>query len=63
LLSTLKDQTRNYLAASVAGMSAEEAAVAAFLSLRLDELEREQKRVAAGAGFEPATSLTGPSLQ
>jgi hypothetical protein len=59
----LKDQTRNYLAASVAGMSAEEAAVAAFLSLRLDELEREQKRVAAGAGFEPAASLTGPSLQ
>ena len=51
LLSTLKDQTRNYLAANVAGMSAEEAAVAAFLSLRLGELKREQKRVAAGAGL------------
>jgi len=47
----------------VAGMSAEEAAVAAFLSLRLGELERQQKRVTAGAGFARAKSLTGPSLQ
>jgi DNA topoisomerase-1 len=62
LLSTLKGQTRNYLAANVAGMSAEEAAVAAFRSLRLGELEREQKRVAADAGFARAKSLTGPSL-
>jgi hypothetical protein len=30
-------------------MSAEEVAVAAFLSLRLGELEREQKGVANGA--------------
>jgi DNA topoisomerase I len=43
LLSTLKEQTRKYLTENVAGMSAEEAAVAAFLSLRLGELEREQK--------------------
>jgi DNA topoisomerase-1 len=49
LLATLKDQTRKCLAENVRGMSAEEAAVAAFLSLRLGELEREQKRVANGA--------------
>jgi DNA topoisomerase-1 len=46
LLATLKEQTRKYLAENVAGMSAEEAAVAAFLNLRLGEIEREQKGVA-----------------
>jgi DNA topoisomerase-1 len=43
LLATLKEQTRKYLAENVTGMSAEEAAVAAFLTLRLGELEREHK--------------------
>jgi DNA topoisomerase I len=43
LLTTLKEQTRTYLAENVTGMSAEEAAVAAFLGLRLGELEKEQK--------------------
>jgi hypothetical protein len=62
LLSTLKGQTRNYLAENLGGMSAEETAVAAFLSLRLSELERDQKRMATGAGAR-AKSLTGPSLQ
>jgi DNA topoisomerase-1 len=42
LLTTLKEQTRTYLAENVSGMSAEEAAVAAFLGLRLGELEKEQ---------------------
>ncbi len=61
LLSTLKSQTRNYLAENLSGMSEEETAVAAFLSLRLSELERDQKRLATGGGR--ARSLTGPSLQ
>jgi hypothetical protein len=44
------------------GMSAEEMAVAAFLSLRLSELERDQKRMATGTDAR-AKSLIGPSLQ
>jgi DNA topoisomerase I len=47
LLTTLKDQTHAYLAENVAGMSAEEAAVAAFLRLRLGELEKQQKEAAS----------------
>jgi DNA topoisomerase I len=43
LLTTLKEQTRRYLSESITGMSAEEAAVAAFLGLRLGELEQEQE--------------------
>ena len=43
LPATLKEQSRKYLAENVTGMSAEEAAVAAFLSLRLSELERAHK--------------------
>jgi len=38
LLSTLAEKTRIYLAAEIEGMSAEEAAVVAFLRLRLGEL-------------------------
>jgi DNA topoisomerase I len=38
LLATLADQTGRYLAREIEGMSAEEAAVVAFLRLRLDEL-------------------------
>jgi DNA topoisomerase-1 len=49
LLSTLKEQTRQYLAENVTGLSAEEAAVAAFLSLRLGQLEREHKTVPASS--------------
>jgi hypothetical protein len=43
LLTTLKEQTRRYLAENITGLSAEEAAVTAFLSLRLGELEKERK--------------------
>jgi DNA topoisomerase-1 len=49
LLTTLKEQARNYLAENVIGMSAEEAAVAAFLSLRLGQLEREHKATPASS--------------
>ncbi|MFL5267995.1 MAG: DNA topoisomerase IB [Stellaceae bacterium] len=52
LLATLKEQTRAYLTENIAGMSAEEAAVAAFLGLRLGELERTQK----GSGFPQAAA-------
>ena len=62
LLSTLKGQARNYLAENLGEMSTEETAVAAFLSLRLSELERDQKRMATGADAR-AKSLIGPSLQ
>ena len=47
LLNTLKEQTRKYLAENITGLSAEEAAVAAFLSLRLGELEKARKAPAA----------------
>lgn len=53
LLSTLKEQTLSYLEENVAGMSAEEAAVTAFLRLRLGELERQQK---APGSSEPTGS-------
>jgi len=58
LLTTLKEQTRKFLAENITGLSAEEAAVAAFLSLRLGELEKEHKgnvkRVEPPRGFERA---------
>jgi DNA topoisomerase I len=41
LLATLAEQTRLYLAREIEGMSAEEAAVVAFLRLRLGELAEE----------------------
>jgi DNA topoisomerase I len=44
LLTTLREQTRTYLAENITGLSAEEAAVTAFLSLRLGELEKERKK-------------------
>jgi DNA topoisomerase I len=43
LLITLKDHTQAYLAENVVGMSPKEAAVAAFLRLRLGELEKQQE--------------------
>jgi DNA topoisomerase I len=43
LLTTLKEKTQSYLAENVTGLSAEEAAVAAFLRLRLGELDKEQR--------------------
>jgi DNA topoisomerase I len=56
LLTTLKEQARNYLAENVIGMSAEEAAVVAFLSLRLGQLEQEHKAVPASSpGATPRT--------
>ena len=50
LLTTLKEQTQTYLAENVIGMSAEEAAVVAFLRLRLGELEKEQKESGSSSG-------------
>jgi DNA topoisomerase-1 len=45
MLGALAENTRKYLAENVDGMSAEEAAVTAFLRLRLDELaEQDQNR-------------------
>jgi len=41
LLATLAEKTRVYLAQKLEGMSAEEAAVVAFLRLRLGELAEE----------------------
>ena len=58
LLSTLKEETRKYLTENVAGMSAEEAAVAAFLSLRLGELEREQKGGTASRSADTRNNLS-----
>jgi DNA topoisomerase I len=52
LLATLTDRTSSYLAENIGGMSAEEAAVTAFLRLRLVELAKEtknQQRAAATA--------------
>jgi len=64
LLTTLKEQTRRYLAENVTGMSAEEAAVAAFLSMRLGELEKERKgTAAASAGDAPAAGTIGRGAQ
>jgi hypothetical protein len=53
LLKTLKQQTNTYLAENVAGMSGEEAAVAAFLRLRLGELEKQKD---AGSSAENGKS-------
>jgi hypothetical protein len=41
LLATLAEKTRVYLAQKIEGMSAEEAAVVAFLRLRLGELAEQ----------------------
>ena len=48
LLTTLKEQTRKYLEENITGLSAEEAAVTAFLTLRLGELEKTRKPAPAG---------------
>ena len=52
LLRTLAERTRDYLAENIEGMSAEEAAVTAFLRLRLSNLahENEQPQRSARAG-------------
>ncbi len=52
LLRTLAERTREYLAENIAGMSAEEAAVTAFLRLRLSSLahEGDQRARTARAG-------------
>jgi hypothetical protein len=44
------NQTQADLTENVTGMSAEEAAVAAFLRLRLGELEKQQKEAGSPAG-------------
>src|SRR5580704_8558938 len=52
MLQALADNTRKYLAENIDGMSAEEAAVGAFLRLRLDELAK-QNRSRAGRQERP----------
>jgi DNA topoisomerase-1 len=49
LVTTLREQTRTYLAENITGLSAEEAAVTAFLNLRLSELEKERKKKMDGS--------------
>jgi DNA topoisomerase I len=53
LLRTLAERTRDYLAENIAGMSAEEAAVTAFLRLRLSSLahQGDQRPRSARAGW------------
>jgi hypothetical protein len=43
LVATLTEKTGSYLVENIKGMSAEEAAVTAFLRLRLGELAKETK--------------------
>jgi DNA topoisomerase-1 len=66
LLTTLKEQTRKYLAENIMGLSAEEAAVAAFLGLRLGELEKAEKgtraRSSRDARLGAATEATSTEL-
>jgi DNA topoisomerase I len=57
LATTLKEQTRKYLAENITGLSAEEAAVAAFLSLRLGELEKQHKEDGTGSVSKAAGRL------
>src|SRR5437763_3091488 len=47
MLQTLADNTRKYLAANIDGMSADEAAVAAFLRFRLDKLAEQDRTKSA----------------
>jgi len=53
LLETLAEKTRRYLVENVEGMSAEEAAVTAFLRLRLTRLAEESRENAAEASSKP----------
>src|ERR1700731_3572333 len=59
MLQALAENTRNYLAENIDGMSAEEAAVGAFLRLRLDELAK-QNRSRAGRQERPEARLAAP---
>jgi DNA topoisomerase I len=58
LLTTLREQTRRYLAENITGLRAEEAAVTAFLSLRLGELENERKNKMDDSATAAASSNT-----
>jgi DNA topoisomerase I len=49
LLETLAERTQVYVAENTGGMSAEEAAVSAFLGLRLDECTTDQRAAECGA--------------
>jgi DNA topoisomerase-1 len=62
LLATLKEQARAYLAETVTGMSAEEAAVTAFLRLRLGELERLQQASDSSESHPKQGRRRGPRL-
>jgi DNA topoisomerase-1 len=48
MLQALAENTRMYLAENIGGMSAEEAAVTAFLRLRLDELAEHNRSRSGG---------------
>ena len=57
MLQALADNTRKYLAENIDGMSAEEAAVTAFLRLRLDELAEQNRSRPAGRQEWPEARL------
>src|SRR5580704_1465916 len=57
MLQALADNTRKYLAENIDGMSAEEAAVTAFLRLRLDELAEQNRSRSAGRQEWPEARL------
>jgi len=57
MLRALAENTRKYLAENIDGMSAEEAAVTAFLRLRLDELAKQNRSRPAGRQERPEAPL------
>jgi DNA topoisomerase-1 len=60
MLQALAENTRKYLAENIDGMSAEEAAVTAFLRLRLDELAEQSRNRPEGTQKREAR-LTAPA--
>jgi DNA topoisomerase I len=56
MLQALAENTRKYLAENIDGMSAEEAAVTAFLRLRLDELAEQNRSRSAPEAHLAATA-------
>jgi DNA topoisomerase I len=61
MLQALAENTRKYLAENIEGMSAEEAAVTAFLRLRLDELAEQSRSRPEGTQKRAEARLTAPA--
>jgi DNA topoisomerase-1 len=61
MLQVLAENTRKYLADNIEGMSAEEAAVAAFLGYRLDQLAEEKCRRSAATQWAEARIAASPA--